>query len=92
MKHVFIDINQKRLKYATSKSKLTKKYKTIEKSLSVKQLMTTNSNRLPKTITMIASILCATIAVALGEQSEKVESSTTFEHEAETESEDKDLW
>ena len=54
--------------------------------------MTTNLNRLPKTITMIASILCATIAVALGEQSEKVESSTTFEHEAETESEDKDLW
>ena len=54
--------------------------------------MTTNSNRLPKTITMIASILCATIAVALGEQSEEVESSTTFEDVAETESEDKDLW
>ena len=72
--------------------KLTKKYKTIEKSLSVKQLMTTNSNRLPKTITMIASILCATIAVALGEQSEEVESSTTVEDVAETESEDKDLW
>ena len=53
--------------------------------------MTTNSNRLPKTITMIASILCATIAVALGEQSEEVES-TTFEDVAETESEDKDLW
>ena len=53
--------------------------------------MTTNLNRLPKTITMIASILCATIAVALGEQSEK-EPSTTSEHVAETESEDKDLW
>ena len=54
--------------------------------------MTTNSNRLPKTITMIASILCATIAVALGKQSEEVESSTTLEDVAETESEDKDLW
>ena len=71
--------------------KLSKRYKT-KKSLSVKQLMTTNSNRLHKTITMIASILCATIAVALGEQSEEVESSTTLEDVAETESEDKDLW
>ena len=41
---------------------------------------------------MIASILCATIAVALGEQSEEAEPSAPFEQVSETESEDKDLW
>jgi membrane-associated progesterone receptor component len=41
---------------------------------------------------MIASILCATIAVALGEQSEEAEPSAPFEQVPETESEDKDLW
>ena len=87
MKHVFIDINHKRVRCVTDKWKY-KKYKTIVQSLSV----TTNSNWLPKTITMIASILCATIAVALGEQSEEAEPSAPFEQVAETESEEKDLW
>ena len=41
---------------------------------------------------MIASILCATIAVALGEQAEEAEPSAPLEQVAETEAEDKDLW
>ena len=68
------------------------KIEKIQNNSSELKCITTNSNWLPKTITMIASILCATIAVALGEQSEEAEPSAPFEQVSETESEDKDLW